>query len=996
MTAIGVLGPVLLDGPDGPVRIGSARQRRLLAALVAHLGVAVDTALLAEIVFDTAPADPAGAVQTHVARLRRLLPPDVRIATTPEGYRLVADRANVDVTAFADHIVAAAAVTDPPARVERLDSALRLWRGRPYAELDHPTVHPELARLGELRAGAIEQHAAALLAAGRPAEAVAELDALTGAEPLREGAVALLMRALVAAGRQSDALAAYGRLRTRLADELGLDPAPELRALEQQVLRQEIAGPAPAPERVPAPAPAPKALLPALPISSFVGRDAAMARAGELLARARVVTLCGPGGVGKTRLARHLAAAVADRYADGVLFVEFGDGGPDDVEPSLAAAVRLSDGGRPGTDSFADRIVEVLAVRRQLVVLDNCEHVADEVAALVERIVSGAAGIDVVLTSREPLRVDGEHVLGVDPLEPDAAAQLLTDRIGAGDPAAGSGPDHAELVAELCRRLDGLPLALELAAARALPLGLRGLLAAIDGAREHPFEVLRGGRRTASSRHRSLRNVVEWSYRLLDEGQRTLFERMSVFAGPVEHSAVVEVCGTADALPDLVDRSLVVRHAGEPARFGMLETLRAFGRSRLITGPDATRLRVRHASWARQLAGQLSQARRGPGEALAIARFDAHLADLRRAHTWLCETGPVEDLLQLTMLFAELGHLRGRVDLVRSVEETLHVVGALGPEPTAVRASTHPLVPRLLGLLATSGWQRGDLATAEAYATRAIAMAAAGDPASARDGYAALANVASFRGELDDALRHGRTARDLAAAADDVEGRFLALVDLAIIAIYAEDDEAFTRDERELAGLLDRLDSPTAAAYVAYVRGEWRAERGASTAAPFLEEAIRRAESVDSWFVAGIARHTLLTSAARGSAHPDAMVGNLGPLIDHWRRFGAWTHLWMAIRALIETLARLHRHADAAVLLGALRASPRATRVFGADAVREQAVESAARVALGLAFEPALAEGAALGDAEAIALARRLTQAHEVSAHEFDAGVARAARSGLI
>ena len=933
------------------------------------------------------PPTRPGAVQTNVARLRRLLPGEIRIVTTPEGYQLLADRRAVDVTAFADHLAAAATDTDPQLRLRRLATALALWRGRPYAELDHPSLQPEVARLTELRSAAAEQHATALLATGRTGEAIAALEALTVAEPLREGAVAQLMRALVAAGRQSDALAAFGRLRARLADELGLDPAPELRALEQQVLRQEITarsvggaridtGPVPEPHpelrRRPVRDPA-HIRAPRLLVSSFVGRDADLARTAGLLADVRVVTLCGPGGVGKTRLAMQVAATVAGHYDDGVLLVEFGDGGPADVEPALAAALRLSDA---VSGSFADRIVEVFAVRSQLLLLDNCEHVADDVAALVEAITVGAPGVDLLLTSREPLRVDGEHVLGVEPLDPASAAELLTDRIRARDPGAIPEPDQVELVAELCRRLDGLPLALELAAARALPLGLRGLLDAVA----HPFEVLRGGRRTASARHRSLRDVVEWSYGLLDDEQRTLFERLAVFAGPVEYAAVVAVCGDAGALPDLVDRSLVVRHPGESARFGMLETLRAFGRSRLAADPAAAQLRARHAAWALRLADEVSADRRGPGEAAAIRRFDAHLADLRRAHAWLCEAGPLQDLLRLSVLFGELAYLRGRIDLVRLVEETLTVAGALGPGAGHGVAS-HPLVARLLGLLATSCWQRGDLATAEAQSRQAIALAErSGDPAAGRDAYEAIANVLSFRGDLEGAIQYASRSLELAEAAGDLECQFLALVDLVIQAAYAGDDAASARYEAVLTDLEARLGSPTARGFLAYARGERRAELGAPDAAQHLQAAVRAAEEVDSGFVAGIARHTLLTSAARDSSDPSATLAGFGPLIDHWHGFGAWTQLWIAVRALIETLSRLGRHDDVARLLGALWASPRASRVFGADSARAHAVERAARGALGPAFETLRAEGAALGDPSAVALARSLTRAAAGSA----------------
>src|SRR3954451_11220759 len=478
VTALGVLGPLVLRDADGPVRLGSGRQRRLLAALAAHLNRPVDAGRLLELVWGgEVPLDPAGALQTTVARLRRMLPAGLRLVTTPEGYRLDADRAAVDATAFADHL-ATATTTDSQGRLDRRAAARALWRGRPFCELDHPSLEPELARLDALRTTAAEQHAEALLACCRVGEAVAAAGGLVADAPLRESAVEVVMRALVAAGRQVEALAAFARLRGRLADELGLDPGPRLRALEQQILRQEVAVtlvPARA-QAVPRPPP--------VPLSSFVGRDADLDRVVAQLTRSRVVTLCGPGGVGKTRLATHAAAAVADRYADGFTVVAFGDGSAAGVAPLLAAALRLTDAPVVGAPAprLVDRIVEVLAVSRRLLLLDNWEHVPDEVPPLVEAVATGAPGVDVLLTSREPLRVDGEHVLSVAPLPRAPAGLLLVDRIRTGGSAEQADPDDA-LVAEVCRRLDGLPLALELAAARAVSLGLQGLLDALqDGA----------------------------------------------------------------------------------------------------------------------------------------------------------------------------------------------------------------------------------------------------------------------------------------------------------------------------------------------------------------------------------------------------------------------------------------------------------------------------------------------------------------------------------
>jgi hypothetical protein len=512
-----------------------------------------------------------------------------------------------------------------------------------------------------------------------------------------------------------------------------------------------------------------------------------------------------------------------------------------------------------------------------------------------------------------------------------------------------------------------LPLALELAAGRAATLGLTGLLDAITA--DETLGVLRGGRRSASARHQSVTEVVAWSYGLLDEPQRLLFERMSVFATPAEPAAIAAVCGEVSALPDLVERSLLVRRPGVPDRFGMLETLRAFGRMRLARDPGAGRLRARHAAWFVRVAAEISEQRRGPEDPAAVRRFDAQLADLRRAHSWLCERGSLADALAMSVLFGEFAFVRGRMDLVVPATEAL--AAARVPPPGGPIGPAHPLVPRLLGLLATADWQLGELESSMTRGRQAIAIAeASGDPLGARFGHEALSNALSFTGDLPAALQHGRRAHVLAEAAGDPDCRFLARIDLAINAGYAGHPEAADY-ESELLAL--PLASPTEVAWREYVLGEVRADRGEPAAIGHLKAAVAAAETVDSAFVAGVARHTLLTTAAR-DGDPAAALPAFGPLLDHWHGLGAWTQVWIAVRALVETLARLGRHRDAAVLLGALAVSPRATPVYGADAGRTDAVRAAARAALGTEFDEATREGAALGDQGALARARRLAR----------------------
>ncbi len=968
VVAVGVLGPVVLSDDHGaPIPVAGDRQRRLLAALALHAPAPVDREVLVELVWgDRLPADPAAALQTYVARLRRLLPGSVAITTGPRAYRLETAPDGIDVDLFRGYLTAAAAAPAPAPRLDRIDAALALWRGRPFPEFDHPTVEPVVAELTGLHATAVEDRAAALLELGRVGEATAAATALVAAEPLRERAVATLIRAQAAAGRPAEALRTFARLRAELADQLGADPAPELTRLHEQLLRREL------------PAAAPRT-RPPVPISSFVGRDADLARVVEALAHRRMVTLCGPGGVGKTRLARHVAAAVAERYQDGVVVAELAATAPDAVVATVAAALRLTDAGPAGLTA---RVVEVLAVRQQLLVLDDCEHVVEQVAGLVEAIMAGAPQVHVLATSREALRVDGEQVLRLAPLDSRSAAELLADRIRAADPDAAPTAADAAVLDRICARLDRLPLALELAAARLPAAGLSGLLAALDD----PLDALGRGRRTAGQRHRSLRDVVEWSVRLLDEDARELFIRLGVFAGPVEPAAIAAVCGHERALSDLVDRSLVSAQGERPRTYGMLETLRAFGRARLAADPGSTALRARHAAWVVELVVDTGAARERTDEVDAIRRFDAHLSDIGRAHAWLSVHGPLEDLLRLALVCAELGYQRVRADLVRLVDDALVAAGCSpdgrDPEPGI---ALHPLLPRLLGLSAVPLWQRGNVDAAEGRARRALRLAdRVGDPSAGRDALEVLSNVAMFRGQLDTALELGTRAARLSRAAGDGTTQLMALVDSTLAAAYGGDQHAAGELAAAATALAERMGSPLARGWAAYAAGERLAEAGAAGAAPLLERAVELAAEVDAVFLAGVARHTLLTTASRADdADRDggsAALARFGPLLDTWHGMGAWIQLWIAVRALAEALSRRGRHADATILLGALRASPRAIVEYGADSARVRAVEDAARAALGPRFGQLQAHGAALGDSGAIALARRLARGSTAAA----------------
>lgn len=944
-----MLGPLELRGPDGtPVPLPSGRQRRLLTALALWPGRHVPGDTLVELVWgDDLPADPQSALQTNVARLRRALPEGIAVVTERRGYRLALDRGVLDATAFEDAISAG-----------RLDEALALWRGAPFTDLDAEAAAVEAARLHELWAAAVERRAQQRAAAGQPQEAVAALEELIAAEPLRESAVAVLMEVLAAAGRQADALRAFSRLRRALAEELGIEPSAALRATEERVLLQDIP-----------PAGSPGGPVP-LPVSSFVGRDTDVGAVRDLVDAHRIVTLCGPGGVGKTRLALQVAHETAAGYPDGVVLVDLGEATtPEAVDARLSAALRVA---APAGGSLRDHVVDVLRPRRALLLLDNCEHVVEPVATLVEQVTMASATVDVLATSREPLRVDGEHVMTVGPLPLASAVALLRDRVAAAAPAALDLPGADEALVEIATRLDGLPLALELAAGRARALALDGLVAALD----ESLAVLQAGRRTAAPRHRSLRDVVGWSYDLLTAHERHLFDCLGVFAGPVDAAAVATVCGAPGVpgppaagiaavrplLADLVDRSLVTAAPGPSPRYGMLATVRAFARERLAGSQHGAGLRDRHARWVAALVDGVGVGTAGPDEPAALARFDAHGADIARAVSWMAANERLDDLLRVGVVVGSIAFETMRGDLAALVDVAV----------TAVGDAVHPLVPPLLGTAATLAWQRGDAAGCEDLCARARALASRLGPETARHEEQAAANLAFFRGDLDAAAHHSRRASELAAAAGDRALEAAVVLDLALVEAYAGDPRAADDLARGTA-LAEALGSPRLRGWAAYTAGESLVERDPAAAVPHLERAVALAAEVGAAFLGTVARHTLLTSAGRAGA---VGLDAYGRLVDDWHRAGAWTQLWVAVRALAEALGRRGRHDEAVRLLAAHEASKRALPAHGPDAERLSAVLAAARAALGEAGCAAAWEaGARLDDDAAVDLVRSVVAA---------------------
>ncbi|WHM35603.1 BTAD domain-containing putative transcriptional regulator [Streptomyces sp. BPTC-684] len=697
-----VLGPTRALCPDGSeVPLGGARLRALLAALAAGAGRAVPVPELAARVWgddDTAPADTAAAVQALVGRLRRALGRDA-VESAPGGYRLAADPDDVDVFRFerlARQGADALADGDAQRAARLLDEALALWRGPVLADLPLRERDPLVVRAERRHAEARRARLAAETALGRAEHTLPELAALVAATPLDEPLRVLHIRALTAAGRRAEALVAYESARVALDDALGTAPGPELRALHAELLRNDPSvDPA---ARAASARHAESATRPGnlrARLTSFVGREPELLALRADLADGRLVTLTGPGGAGKTRLALEAAEAVAQEWADGVWLAELA---PVREAAQLPQALLTALGAREsvlltaaeaGPRDPLERLVAHCGHRRMLLVLDNCEQIAAGAAELAHELLTGCPGVTVLATSREPLGVPGERVRGVGPLPLDTALRLFGER-GAAARAGFSVSDDPEAAAEVCRRLDGLPLALELAAARLRMLTPRQLADRLDDR----FRLLGDGARTSRTlrpRQQTLRAVVDWSWELLDARERALLRRLAVFSGGFALPEAEAVCADpadpahpADVLgllASLVDKSLVVAAPdGGAMRYRLLETVAEYAAERLAESGERTAVELRHLVAYRELARTGEAVLRGPRQADGMRRFETEHGNVRTALGRAVEHGREQDALCLTLSMSWFWQLRGHQSDARAW--SLAATG-MGPDPFA-------------------------------------------------------------------------------------------------------------------------------------------------------------------------------------------------------------------------------------------------------------------------------------------------------------------------
>ncbi|HEX2048372.1 MAG TPA: BTAD domain-containing putative transcriptional regulator [Acidimicrobiales bacterium] len=1004
-----LLGPLEVVADDGTiVSLRGLKLRALIAVLALEAGHLVSSDRLIECLYgDELPQQAANALHLLVSKVRRALREagaDEVVVTRPPGYLLAVGPDQVDALRFA------AMVADGRAHLEKgrageasatLAGALALWRGDALADFAYEEfAAPERGRLEELRRSAVEDRIEADLALGRHGECVDELRAMVAAHPFRERLWGMLMLALYRAGRQADALRAFQAARQTLGEELGIEPATELRALEAAILAQDpsldLARPSPPPA---APAAAAAGNLPR-PLTACIGRDDELVRVGEVLDRVRLVTLTGPGGTGKTRLAIEAALRVASGFPGGAWMVDLAgvlDG--EGVVPAMRSSLGLEGAPltAPPAQGDAAQLAETLGDRRMLVVLDNCEHLVAKAATAAEDLLSRCPGLTLLCTSREALGVPGEVLFAVPPLAPEVAARLFVERALAAAPDLVFDEAARVAVDDICARLDGLPLAIELAASRARALDVTQIAARLGDR----FRLLSSGPRTAVPRQRTLRAVVDWSYDLLDPVERLVFERLTVFAAGATLEAAEAVCRgdgvdeaeVADVLARLVDKSLVtVDRSSGPARFTMLQTLVDYGAERLAEagGTDAAMRRL--GAWALDLARRAERPPVGNGRPLPLRLVADEAENIDAVLAWAVEHDPglaLETAGRLGWFWLATGRLEsGWRALTRSLARTPVVdeavraralawagyLGSFVDDATAAAVLDEAVArARQLGDLLTLGLVLGIRGALFAWAGRPreaeplLAESAACQRAAGSTWGEAIvgilqATAAMTDGRFDEAdafLRH--SSEGLQATGDDWDLGMVLHQRAELAHRRGRPDEAAAAVEEIRASggaISNRYYAATTFAHLTFAR---LAQGRIAEAAVAGEDAVAAARQQSHPFALGFAFHARGSAALAQGRHDQAeadlavAVGHFSRRVSPHNRALCLSDFGRAAQARGDLAVALRRHADAA----------RTAAEMTDPIVTRSALEGLA-LALALDGEPRRA-GLVLGAARALA-----------------------------
>ncbi|GAA1987143.1 BTAD domain-containing putative transcriptional regulator [Nocardiopsis rhodophaea] len=885
----GILGPLEVSTTDGrSVKVPELKVRTVLADLLAHDGRPVSADRLIDDLWEVSlPANPVGALQAKVSQLRRALDdaePGSRdlVVSRSSGYQLVVAREAVDVRRFQNLTARARATVDLRTRADLLADALALWRGPALADFaDAEFARPVIARLEEQRLLTLEEQAEARLKLGEHGPLVSELGDLVARYPLRERLRATHIRALYRAGRQSEALADYEDLRVHLAEELGVQPSPELAALHQAILEHDPGLAADLDDAL-TPSKQARTNLPA-PLTDLIGRGTAIAQVLTRLRSERLVTLIGPGGVGKTRLALETSAQLTGSFPEGVWVVELtAIGRPNGREgakftlaqcgEAVSSVLGIRDdcavtsGVLDTPTALVDRVAAALRTKNLLLILDNCEHIVDAVAELAELLLKAAPDLRILATSQEPLGLTGEVLWPVPPLSPPApsadssrsaveassAARLFIARATAVAPAFTLDADNAKAVATICRRLDGIPLALELAATRLRVLDVRELADRLDDR----FRLLTSGNRGAPARQRTLRAMIDWSWELLTDAERTVLRRLAVYSDGCTLEAAETVCAgegvqasdVLDLLARLVDRSLVVMAADTTAtRYRLLESVAAYCMERLQEAGEFDRVSDRHGRYYARLAEHAEHHLCGHEQRQWLERLDAEAPNLRLALERATSREDADLALRLVNALGWYWFLRGRRgEALRSLTATLSLGNGAGASGARARAAAWKTGMRLLvadvihggeqatelraeqaesalppyqhiddaaqragaqWFVAYAGWGTGDLATSVDNVRQALAdFRAVGD----RWGEAAALSTRAtqsllLHGDLDAALCDGEHSAQLFRELGDRWGLLQAMDAIGTVAEAAGDHERARRLHQEGACIAEDL-----------------------------------------------------------------------------------------------------------------------------------------------------------------------------------------------
>jgi len=836
-----ILGSIEAEDNGLTLDLGGLRERALLAMflLSANRVVSLDR-LIEDLWSGSPPPHSMATLRVYVSRLRRVLGARAGdLLTQASGYQLNVEGDQLDAVRF-ERLARAAEAEMAAGRADAaavtLREALDLWRGPALSDVaEMAFAQADAWRLEEARLTALENRIDADLICGRHAGLVAELDGLAARHPLRERLTGQRILALYRCGRQAEALSAYGDLRARLAEDLGIDPSPDLRRLQERILRQDpdldrhlaeardggdaarvvapaggasakppaaSAGDDSAASRQPDAAPVPR--LPT-ETTSFVGREAELGTIDELLRLSRMLTLTGPGGSGKSRLALRSAALASGRYADGVWLVELAPiSRPDLVVPTLALVLSARE--EPGRTLLAG-ITARLRDAEALLIVDNCEHIIDAAADMIATLLRSCPRLRILATSQTRLGVPGEAswpvppltVPGADAADPQAAAKaesvrLFCDRAALARPGFSLTADNAAAVGDICRQLDGIPLAIELAAARVSALTPEQLSARLGDR----FRLLTGGSRVGLPRHRTLEAAIEWSHDLLSETEQVCFRRMAVFAGGCTIDAAEAVCPD-QALPldvifetvtALIDRSLLTTEERFGSmRYGMLESIRQYAHRRLAAAGEATGLRGRHLAWLLDFAGEADLA--GPDQAAWLDMLEAELDNFQAGLDWCLAPGssPACDpalALRLAGALAPFWLVRGPVAAGRGVLDA--ALAAAGPgADRRLRAIALDGAGRLASVQADQDAQR-------AYQQESLAIwRELGDDVQVASCLGDLGSVAHIRGEYPVAQSMYAEALELAGRAGDAQQMGQALSGLGRLALHQGDLDKATR-----------------------------------------------------------------------------------------------------------------------------------------------------------------------------------------------------------